>query len=127
MMAEAEPVLLPTLAYRRLDVDASDPEFGFADAGISVLIETRTAERYRMSLGGLTPNRGGYYARLEGDPFVYVVVPQVLDYLRSIAAGDRIVRPISPEMQAAVAAVEETGEPESVTNPWLTQVLEVAP
>ena len=127
MMAEAEAVLLPTLAYRRLAVDADDSQFGLTASDVSMTVETRTSQRFHLTLGGQTPNGGGYYARLDDDPGVYVVIPQVLDYIRSIAAGDRIVRPMSDDYIAALAAVDETGEPEVVTNPWLAQVIAESP
>lgn len=126
MMAEAEDVLLPTLAYRRLPVDATDPQFGLVEAEVVLAVETRTAEEFRLRIGGPTPNGGGYYAGLDGDARVYVVIPQVLDYVRSIAIGDRVVRPMSEDYAAALAAVDETGESEEVTNPWLAQVLQAA-
>jgi hypothetical protein len=127
MMEEAEAVLLPTLAYRRLDVDADDAQFGLVGSELAMTVETRTARRFHLTIGGSTPNGGGYYARVDSDPSVYVVIPQVPDYIRSILVGDRIVRPMSDEYARALAAVDETGEAEAVTNPWLAQVLAEAP
>jgi hypothetical protein len=126
LMAEAEAILLPTLAYRRLTVDSSDRAFGLIDSTTTVDVETHTAQRFRLTLGGPTPNRGGYYAQRDDEPFVYVVVPQVLDYVRSIATGDRVIRPGDPELQAALDAVAETEQPEEVINPWLAQALDAS-
>jgi hypothetical protein len=123
LMAEAESLLFPLVGYRRLVVDANDPQFGLTTSGISLVVETRTAQRYQVVVGGQNLNGGGYYATVAGDPYVYLVIPQVYDYTLAISLGERVVRPPDPKFEQALAKLDETSDPESKTNPWLTQVL----
>lgn len=124
VMVESEKVLLPTLAYRHLNVDPNDAQFGLRHPALSFLVETRTAKQYRLDIGLATLNGGGYYAKRAGDPSVYTVIPAVVDSVRSILAGEKIVRPPDPVVNAAIAAVDATDDDELVKNPWLAQVLE---
>jgi hypothetical protein len=48
----------------------------------------------------------------------------VLDDLRSLALGERVVRPVRREVVEAVEAVALDNDPEELTNPWLVQVIE---
>ncbi|MDQ1518214.1 MAG: hypothetical protein QOE80_4044 [Actinomycetota bacterium] len=124
LMSAAGQHLIPMPAYRRLDVDpASDPGFGFAGSDVALTVETQTAQRFTIHFGGPNPTGGGYYVRRDGDPFVYVVVDQVFDEVRSLVAGTEIVRPDDPRVQKVLADDAKSEDPEEVTNPWLGQVL----
>jgi hypothetical protein len=124
LVADGESILLPTTAYRRFEADRSDPEFGFATPQAILLVETRLAEQFRLTIGNPTLNNGGYYAVRDGDPFTYVIVPQVLDYALGILEGERVVRPADPKFVQALDRLEDASVPEEVTNPWLKQVIE---
>lgn len=123
LMSAAETHLIPMHAYRRLDVDAADPGYGFAGADLALTVETRTAQRTTIRFGGPNPTGGGYYVRRDGDPAVYVVVGQVFDEVRSILAGTEIVRPEDPRVEKALTDSARNEDPEEVTNPWLGQVI----
>lgn len=125
LMEESEDHLLPLRAYRRLAVDASNPDFGLTGAGVTVMTESRTAHRWRVRIGGPNPTGGGFYAQRDGDGHVYVVVRQVVDDLRSLLAGTRVAPPADPQLEQVLQADAETEDPEEVTNPWLGQVLAV--
>ena len=124
LMSAAETHLVPMHAYRRLDVDASDPGFGFIGADLAFTVETHTAQRTTIRFGGPNPTGGGYYVRRDGDPAVYVVVDQVFDEVRSILAGAEIVRPDDPRVEKVLADSVRNEDPEEVTNPWLGQVID---
>jgi len=124
IMSAADQHLIPMPAYRRLDVDpATDPGFGFAASDVALTVETQTAQRFTIHFGGPNPTGGGYYVRRDGDPFVYVVVDQVFDEVRSLVAGTEIVRPDDPRVEKVLADDAKSEDPEEVTNPWLGQVL----
>lgn len=123
LMSAAETHLVPMPAYRRLDVDPSDPGFGFGGADLSFTVETRTAQRTTIRFGGPNPTGGGYYVQRDGDPAVYVVVDQVFDEVRSILAGTEVVRPEDPRVEKVLADSARNEDPEEVTNPWLGQVI----
>jgi hypothetical protein len=124
LMSAAETHVIPMHAYRRLDVDPSDPGFGFAGADLTLSVETHTARRMTIRFGGPNPTGGGYYVRRDDDPAVYVVVDQVLDEVRSILAGKEIVRAEDPRVEKVLADNASNEDPEEVTNPWLGQVID---
>jgi hypothetical protein len=123
LMSAAETHLVPMHAYRRLDVDAADPGFGFAGSDLALTVETHTAERSTIRFGGPNPTGGGYYVRRDGDPAVYVVVDQVYDEVRSILAGTEVVRPEDPRVTKVLTDNASNEDPEEVVNPWLGQVV----
>jgi hypothetical protein len=123
LMEESEDHLLPLPAYRRLDVDASDPQFGFTAVGITVTTESRTAQRTRVRIGGSNPTGGGFYAQRDGDGHVYVVVREAVDDLRSVLGGARVAPASDPQLDQVLQADAASEDPEEVTNPWLGQVL----
>jgi hypothetical protein len=124
LIAASKHILLPTLAYRRFEADRNDPEFGLATPKAIMLVETRLAEQFRLTIGNPTLNGGGYFAVRDGDPFTYVVVPQVLDNALGIFQGERVVRPADPTYVKALAKLDNPSDPEEVTNPWLKQVVQ---
>jgi hypothetical protein len=125
LTAEAQDLFFPMVAYRRLDVDRADPQYGLTEPSAELTIETRTAQVLELAIGDLTVTRGGYYAALDGDPHVYIVIPQLYDYTVSIAQGERIERPPDPNFVEALDRLESAGVSEEVTNPWLKQVVAV--
>ena len=124
LMFEAEDIFAPMLAYRQLEVDATSPEFGLVDSNLVVTVETATGASWQVRLGGPTPSGYGYYALRSDDPYVYTVIPQVVDDANGLLIGEKIVRPPDPRL---VEALEELANPERLeeeVNPWLAQVLD---
>lgn len=124
LIAEGQEIFFPLTGYRRLDVDANDPQFGIANSPISFMVESRTGKQYEVTMGNQTPNTGGYYVHVAGDPHLYVVIPQVYDYVLGITNGVKVERPPDPRYTQAIAKLDQTSDPESVYNPWLAQVNE---
>ncbi|MDE0194165.1 MAG: hypothetical protein OXP08_01305 [bacterium] len=124
LMFDVERVLFPLRSYRQLSVDADDPAFGLADSTLAVTVRTAAGERWRVSFGAETFSGGGHYARLAGDSHVYVVIPKVIDSLKSVAAGEKIDRGIDPRFAAALNELQLVTVDEADINPWLAQVLE---
>ena len=124
LMFDVERVLFPLRSYRQLPVDGDDPAFGLADSTLAVTVRTASGRNWRVSFGAETFSGGGHYARLSGDPHVYVVIPKVVDSLKSVAAGEKIDRGIDPRFAAALNELQLVTVDEADLNPWLAQVLE---
>ncbi|MCY3661942.1 MAG: hypothetical protein OXH28_03840 [bacterium] len=124
LMFDVERVLFPLRSYRQLSVDGNDAAFGLADSMLDVTVQAADGERWQVSFGAETFSGGGHYARLAGDPHVYVVIPKVIDSLKSVAAGEKIDRGIDPRFAAALNELQLVTVEEADLNPWLAQVLE---
>lgn len=124
LMFDLERVLFPLRSYRRLSVDADDPAFGLRDSTLGVSVQTTAGDRWRVTFGAETFSGGGHYARLDGDPHVYTVIPTVIDSLRSVASGEKVDRGIDPRFAAALNELVLVTVEEEDLNPWLAQVLD---
>ena len=124
LMIDVERVLFPLLSYRRLSVDGDDPGFGLRDSTLGVSVHTAAGHRWRVSFGAETFSGGGHYARLDGDPHVYTVIPKVIDSLKSVALGEKIDRGIDPRFAEALNQLQLVTVEEEELNPWLAQVLD---
>lgn len=124
LMFEVERVLFPLRSYRRLAVDSDDPAFGLRDSALVVSVRTAAGDDWRVRFGAGTFSGGGHYASLDGDPHVYVVIPKVIDSLKSVAVGEKIDRGIDPRFAAALNELQLVTVEEEDLNPWLAQVLE---
>ena len=124
LMFDLERVLFPLLSYRRLSVDGDDPAFGLRDSTLGVSVHAAAGDRWRVSFGAETFSGGGHYARLDGDPHVYVVIPKVVDSLKSVALGEKVDRGIDPRFAAALNELQLVTAEEGDLNPWLAQVLD---
>ena len=124
LMFDVERVLLPLRSYRQLSVNGDDPAFGLRDSVLGVSVYTASGDRWRVRFGAETFSGGGHYARLDGDPHVYTVIPKVIDSLKSVAAGEKIDRGIDPRFAEALNELQLVTVEEEDLNPWLAQVLD---
>ncbi len=124
LMSDVERVLFPLRSYRRLAVNGDDPAFGLRDSVLGVSVHTAAGDRWRVSFGDETFSGGGHYARLDGDPHVYTVIPKVIDSLKSVAVGEKIDRGIDPRFAEALNELQLVTVEEEALNPWLAQVLD---
>ena len=124
LMFDVERVLFPLRSYRQLAVNGDDPAFGLRDSTLGVSVHTVAGDRWRVSFGTETFSGGGHYARLDGDPHVYTVIPKVIDSLKSVAAGEKIDRGIDPRFAEALNELQLVTVEEEDLNPWLAQVLD---
>jgi hypothetical protein len=123
LMAEREGEVLPLQAFRRLDADPDQPDFGLVDPQLVVRIQDAAGVEQTVSVGVSSFSGAGYYAVRHGDPHVYVLVRRTVDNLRSLVRGERVNSPRSAE-ETAILNENPSADPEEVTNPWLAQVLE---
>jgi hypothetical protein len=105
-------------------VDGDDPAFGLRDSTLAVSVQAAAGDRWRVSFGAETFSGGGHYSRLDGDPHVYVVIPKVIDSLKSVALGEKVDRGIDPRFAAALNELQLVTADEGDLNPWLGQVLD---
>jgi hypothetical protein len=78
-------------------------------------------------VGAATFSGAGYYARRDGDrDHVYLLVRRTVDDLRSLVRGVRVDSPRTEQETKITGESEEDADPEEITNPWLTQVLQEA-
>ncbi|MDE0668192.1 MAG: hypothetical protein F4236_09630 [Acidimicrobiia bacterium] len=124
LMFDLERVLFPLLSYRRLSIDGDNPAFGLRDSTLGVAARTPAGDSWRVMFGAETFSGGGHYARLDGDPHVYTVIPKVIDSLKSVALGERVDRGIDPRFAAALNELQLVTVEEEDLNPWLAQVLD---
>jgi hypothetical protein len=127
LIAESEDAILPLRAYRQLDADPHNAEFGLAQPEFVVRIQDASGAEQMVAVGTTTFSGAGSYARREGDPgHVFLLVRGTVDALRSVLRGERVNTPRSELETKVLSESTEDADPEEVTNPWLAQVLEEA-
>jgi hypothetical protein len=123
LMAERESEILPLQAYRRLDADPDQADFGLVDPELVVRVQDAAGAEQTVSVGVGTFSGAGYYARRQGDPHVYLLVRRSVDDLRSLVRGERVNSPRTA-LETEILSESPDADPEEVTNPWLAQILE---
>jgi hypothetical protein len=90
LLFSAEDELFPMVAYRVLDADPADPQYGLVEPEAVVRLEDGTGERAGIRLGTATFSGAGFYVGRDGEPGrVYLVPRNTVDLLRSLATGER--------------------------------------
>ena len=95
LMAERETEVLPLYAYRRLDADPQQPDFGLLDPEFVVRVQDASGAEQTISVGAATFSEAGYYASRGDDRHVYLLVRRSVDDLRSLVRGERVNSPRS--------------------------------
>ena len=127
LIAESEDAILPLQAYRRLDADPHNAEFGLGQPEFVVRIQDAGGAEQVVAVGSTTFSGAGSYARRESDPgHVFLLVRGTVDALRSVLRGERVNTPRSELERQVLSESTEDADPEVVTNPWLAQVLQEA-
>jgi hypothetical protein len=90
LLFSAEDDLFPMLAYRVLETDAADPQYGLADPQVVLRLEDNAGRRQGIRFGAASFSGAGFYAGQDGDPRgVYLVPRSTVDLLRSLTTGER--------------------------------------
>jgi hypothetical protein len=90
LLAGAERQLFPMLAYRVLEADLADPQYGLAEPGAVVHLQNRDGHQVSVRLGAASFSGAGFYARQDGETGrVYLVPRNTVDLLRSLTTGER--------------------------------------
>lgn len=130
LLGAAEDRLLPLNAYRIMDnVNQDDPNYGLAKPSRwSLEVFEQGGKRWHLSVGKPSFNQAGYYAKVDGDPRVYLIISKTVSDIISIANGQLFefepVDKIKFVDQYFNRAAQEGGEGDMPDyDPWLTQVL----
>lgn len=105
--------LFPLNSYRILsDVDVAEPAYGLLAAtagaglrpdecgsGCSMQVRSLGGRTWRVSVGGRSFNSAGYYATVEGDPKVYLLIAQSVSDMITFATGRRFEFPPTQQLQ----------------------------
>jgi hypothetical protein len=126
LLLSTEDELFPMLAYRVVEADQADPQYGLADPEAVVRLETRAGAPVEIRVGAASFSGAGFYARRGNDSGrVYLVPRNTLDLLRSLATGERKSSADSLEGRAGrfQAEQDEAGR-EKQTSPYLRQAID---
>ena len=90
LLQSAEDELFPMLAYRVLEVDPADPQYGLVEPAAVVRLDDRAGGQRGIRIGSASFSGAGFYATRDGDAHrVYLVPRNTLDVLRSLTTGQR--------------------------------------
>ncbi|MBA3742352.1 hypothetical protein [Sporichthya sp.] len=144
-LINASDTTFPILAYRIMDnVDPATPDFGLASAastgaaarasecgaGCSIALTDTDGVTRKLSVGARSFNSAGFYATVEGDPRVFLLISATVAQIISLANGRPFAFPPTKqeaELAATQARLSEEaagrGAPEANYDPYLRQVL----
>lgn len=145
-LINASDTTFPVNAYRILtDVDPATPDYGLVSstaggaanarpqecgAGCSIALTATDGTTYRLSVGGRTFNSAGFYASLDGDRRVFLLISATVAQIISLATGRPFAFPKTQQeldLEATQARLAEEaagrGAPEANYDPMLRQVL----
>jgi hypothetical protein len=117
---ESQAVLFPLQAYRRLQIDAGSSEVGLTKPQYEVDITETSGRRSQLEIGRANFIGAGFYARLSGDPQVYLVARGTVDVLRSVVTGQRFETPRSAKETALLNEAPDDSDP---SGPWQRQAV----
>jgi hypothetical protein len=126
LLLSTEDELFPMLAYRVVEADQADPQYGLADPEAVVRLETRAGAPVEIRVGAASFSGAGFYARRGNDSGrIYLVPRNTLDQLRSLATGERKSSADSLEGRAGrfQAEQDEAGR-EKQMSPYLRQAID---
>lgn len=126
LLLSTEDHLFPMLAYRVVEADEADPQYGLSEPEAVVRLETRSGAPVELRLGAASFSGAGFYAHRGGDPGrVYLVPRNTVDLLRSVATGERKSSADALEGRAGKFQTEqdEAGR-EKRTSPYLRQAID---
>jgi len=91
MLFDDQNDLFPLRAYRKLDADPANPEFGLLVPAVALSARQKNGRTTRILFGAATFNQEGFYARRADDSHaVYVVPRKPVNLLRSLASGKTV-------------------------------------
>ena len=121
---ESQAALFPLRAYRRLEIDAGSPEVGLTKPQYEVNITEASGRRSQLDIGRANFIGAGFYARLSGDPQVYLVARGTVDVLRSVVTGQRFE---SPRSAKETAFLNDAPDDSDLSGPWQRQAVGARP
>jgi hypothetical protein len=135
MLSTIQDRLFPLNAYRILTgLNQSDPVFGFdgpnnsgADCGAacSLSVADKSGKSWKLTVGAPSFNKAGFYAKLDGDPRVFLITQQTVADIISEAIGKDFAFPESARYKQVDDALNmaNADKAEDVLDPFVRQVL----
>lgn len=126
LLLSTEDDLFPMFAYRVVQADAADPQYGLAAPEAVVRLEDRSGTPVSLRVGAASFSGAGFYAGRDDQPGrVYLVPRNTLDLLRSLATGERKSSADSLEDRARrYQADQDAAGREKEISTYLRQALE---
>lgn len=142
-LLNASDATFPVNAYRIMDdADLATPDYGLVStsrtagrpaecgAGCSMTVTDTDGTVHTLRVGARTFNSAGFYATVEGDPRVFLLISATVAQIISLATGRSFAFPKTRqelELEATQARLAEEaqgrGAPEANYDPYLRQVL----
>jgi hypothetical protein len=142
-LLNASDTTFPVLAYRIMDdADLATPDYGLVSiapavgrpagcgAGCGMTVQASDGSVHKLRVGARTFNSAGFYATVEGDPRVFLLISATVAQIISLATGRPFAFPKTAqelELEATQARLAEEaagrGAPEANYDPYLRQVL----
>lgn len=125
LLLTAEDDLFPLLAYRAVDADPEDGQYGLRDPAAVMRVEDRRGRWHAVRMGGPSFSGAGFFAGPDGERRrIYLVPRNTLDLLRTLATGERVASPDPLQARAERHRAEAELSGRSQESPYLRQVLE---
>lgn len=146
-LLNASDTTFPVLAYRIMDAaDVATPDYGLVStapatvpatarpaecgAGCAMTVTATDGSIHKLRVGARTFNSAGFYATVEGDPRVFLLISATVAQIISLATGRPFAFPKTAQelkLEATQARLAEEaqgrGAPEANYDPYLRQVL----
>ena len=112
------------LAYRVVDADPADPQYGLGEPAAVVHLEDHTGNQFGIRVGAATFSGGGFYVHRDHEPArLYLVPRSTVDLLRTLTTGERTTS-ANPAQDRAGA--DEADRPETERQKELSTYLRQA-
>lgn len=125
MLFDGQNDLFPLRAYRRLDADPANPEFGLGEPAVTLSARQKNGRTTRVLFGTATFNQEGFYARRADDPHaVYLVPRKPVNLLRSLALGRTVEFDYPVDKKFEDLGKRAAKAPGEEPDAWTTQAVE---
>lgn len=141
-LLNASDTTFPVLAYRVMsDASPTNPDFGLVasrtaqppkecGSGCHMFVTDTAGKTYELTVGAQTFNYAGYYASVEDDPRVFLLISATVAQLISMATGRPFAFPrtqqelqLDAKTQQLAEEAQGRGDPAANYDPYLRQVL----
>jgi hypothetical protein len=125
LMYSLEDELFPLRAYRSIEGDPADPQYGLTAPQMSVTVSDGSGRDAVLLVGGPSFSDAGAYAQRLGRAGLYLLPRRTTDLLRSVLTGEAVASadPIG-ERADRYATERQRAETEEKITPYLQQVLD---
>jgi hypothetical protein len=132
LLEGVEERVFPVNAYRIIEpvngIDPNNPFYGLAEgSGRAMEVTDSKGKTWKLTVGKPTFNLAGFYAKVEGDPRIFLITSQQVSDIISFATGKQFTFPLTYKYrqvdeklnEAATEGKDDTPD----YHPWLKQAL----